>query len=203
MITRRKILGGLLACAYCPPLTHAEPPSVVEDPSFKILCSMRKTPSIKSISNVRPAPSEAVRIIHWISELIGVRPEFEVLAADFKHRNIAIAATRGDQRYVVYDGKWFPFQGNQVSWYSVYVFGHEIGHHIHGHTLGLLHNRHQAELDADRFGGWVVGRLGGRLDHALTMMSSLSEKGSKTHPPRNQRIEATRDGWLAGSSTLR
>ncbi len=201
MFTRRHFLSGIAACACTRTSVEAAPSTYVDGSAFQILCGIRKTPAINSVENLRPARPEAERIIDWICGLIGVRPEFELLTADFKYRNIAIAATRGDRRYVIYDDKWFRFEENKVSWYTVYVFGHEIGHHLHGHTFGFNPDRHRGELDADRFGGWVVARLGGRLEDALAFMPSLSEKGGKTHPPRNERIIATRNGWLAGSAT--
>lgn len=200
MRTRRYFMTGMAACTCCGTSMAATPSTHIDGSEFQILCSLRNMPTVKSVDNLRPARAEAERIIHWICELIGIPPEFELLAADFKHRNIAIAATRGDQRYVIYDDKWFRFEENKVSWYTIYVFGHEIGHHINGHTHGFMPDRHKGELDADRFGGWVVARLGGSLDQALTFMPSLSEKGSKTHPDRNRRIQAVREGWLAGSA---
>lgn len=202
MFTRREFVRGFIAAACCGSAGYAAQSKAMDEPSFQVLCGLQKPLTIETVENMRPARPEAERIIHWICDLIGVRPNFELLAADFKHRNIAMAATRVDQRYVVYDDKWFLFEENKVSWYTVYVFAHEIGHHIHGHTFGFNPDRHQGELDADRFGGWVVARLGGGLDQALSFMPSLSEQGGKTHPPRNLRIQATREGWLAGSAAI-
>ncbi len=199
MVTRRHFISSMLACACCVPNAQTASSVATDDTSFQILCGMRHTPTVDSIENMRAARPEAIRVIKWVANLIGVRPVFEVLAADFKRRNIAVAATRGDHRYVIYDAKWFVFEDNRVSWYSIYILAHEIGHHIYGHTHGFKPDQHQGELDADRFGGWVVARLGGRLDQALAFMPYLSEKGGKTHPPRNKRIEATRKGWLAGA----
>jgi len=198
LLTRRQFAGRVLAGTCCGTAVAAGPALAAGADEFQVLCGIRSTPAIETIGNIRAARPEAVRVIQWICEQIGVRPNFELRAADFERRNIAVAATHGTQRFVIYDDKWFAFEENRVSWYSVYILAHEIGHHIYGHTSGLRPDKRQGELDADRFGGWIVARLGGRLGQALAFMPYLSEKISETHPARNKRIEATREGWLAG-----
>lgn len=198
LIDRRKMIGGLLGAACCPALAGAKMSPTAENDEFHIICGMDGTQRIKGIENMRPAAPEAVRTIGWISNAIGVRPTFKILAADFPKGGIAAAATRGKKRYVVYDAKWFRFGDNTVGWYEVFILAHEVSHHIHGHTHGFRPSRHGAELDSDRFGGWIVARLGGTLEQALSFMPYLSEKGGLTHPPRGQRIEAAMAGWQSG-----
>ena len=197
LIDRRKMIGGLLGAMCCPPLAGA---TAATDDQFHVICGMGGTPRIKGIKNMRPGAPEAVRTIGWISSAIGVRPTFEILAGDFTRGGIAVAATRGNKRYVVYDTKWFRFGDNKVGWYEVFILAHEIGHHIHGHTHGFKPSQHQGELDSDRFGGWVVARLGGTLEQALSFMPYLNAAGSRSHPPRSKRIEAAMAGWLSGRS---
>lgn len=195
MINRREVMAGILGTVCCPTLSAA---AAATDDQFHVICGMGGTPRIKGIKNMRPAAPEAIRTIRWISNAIGVRPSFEILAADFTHGGIAVAATRGNQRYVVYDAKWFRFSENKVGWYEVFILAHEIGHHIHGHTHGFNPSRHVGELDSDRFGGWIVARLGGTLKQALSFMPYLNEKDSRSHPGRHKRIEAAMAGWLSG-----
>lgn len=199
-IDRRTILSGIGASACCIPFIPRAHAFTEEPEPFRFICGIGGNPIGKSIENVRPARPQAERAIQWISELIGIRPAFELREADFKRKSIAMAATRGVHRYVIYDAKWFTFEENTIPWYAIWVFAHEIGHHIHGHTHGYRPDRHRGELDADRFGGWVVSRLGGRLDQALAFMPILSERGGKSHPPRTERIEATKAGWQAGQA---
>tara|TARA_R110002110_G_scaffold257206_2_gene473149 strand:+ start:5826 stop:6449 length:624 start_codon:yes stop_codon:yes gene_type:complete len=201
LFDRRQMIGGLMGAACCPPLVSTKALAIPADGEFHIICGMQHTATGMGIQKPRTPAPEAKRVIGWISDAIGVRPTFEVLEADFSRGGIAAAATRGDHRYVLYDAKWFTFEKNTVGWYALFVLAHEIGHHIHGHTHGFKPSRHQGELDADRFGGWIVARLGGRLDQALSFMPYLSETGSKSHPPRGKRIEATIAGWKSGSGT--
>lgn len=201
--TRRQILEGLFGCSCLGVTALAELPAYGATPvtldGLQILCTLQAAPHIRTVTGLRDGPPAAEREVGWITDLIGMRPHIEILEAEFNGGGIAIAAVRGTQRYIVYDTKWFTFADDRVSWYSVYVLGHEIGHHIYGHTYRRQRHPHQAELDADRFGGWAVARLGGRLDQALAFTRVFSETGSRTHPPRNKRIAAIREGWLTGS----
>jgi len=203
LFDRRQIISGLVGAVCCPPIISTKALSQPADDEFHIVCQMQHAAMGTGIKKLRKPPLEAKRIIEWISNAIGVRPEFEILEADFSRGGIAAAATRGTRRYVIYDKKWFTFEKNTVAWYSVFILAHEIGHHIHGHTHGFKPSRHQGELDSDRFGGWIVARLGGRLDQALSFMPYLSEAGSISHPPRGKRIEATIAGWRAGRESFK
>lgn len=200
---RRTFIGGLLSTACCGPVARADQTLSVDTNSFEILCGLGHQPVASPITKIRPAQPQAVRVIHWIADLIGVRPAFTLLEADFTREFIAVAATRGKKRFVIYDAKWFVFEPNAIGWYGVWILAHEIGHHLYGHTHGFKPDQHQGELNADRFGGWVVARLGGRLDQALALMPRLPEGGSRSHPPRNDRTAATEEGWRAGRIDIR
>lgn len=201
-VTRRRFVGSLLAATCCGPAAAGQPSATVEPTSFNILCGLGHQPVASPLTKIRAARPQAVRVIHWIVDLIGVRPAFTLLEADFTREYIAVAATRDKKRYVIYDAKWFVFEKNAIGWYGVWILAHEIGHHLYGHTHGFNPDQHQGELDADRFGGWVVAKLGGRLDQALALMPYLPEGGSKSHPPRTHRIEATREGWRSGARAV-
>lgn len=198
-ITRRLFVSGLCASPFCGVTAKADVPPIVLDGSTRMICGLRNPPNYKYIENLRKPRPEATRVIHSIANLIGVRPLFEVVEADFKRDYVALAALHDDKRYVIYDAKWFKFEANVVGWYMVWVIAHEIGHHLYGHPYHPWPDNHRRELDADRFSGWAVARLGGRLEQALSFMPSLTEQDTESHPGRNRRMEATREGWVAGS----
>jgi len=197
-VTRRTALAGLLSSSISP--IGLSNPSWAGTGEFKILCSLSNELVFSDVAALRPARPEAQAVMGWICDMIGIRPAFEMREGDFSSGSIAFAAIRGDNQYIVYDAKWFQFEPNTVDWYMVWIFAHEIGHHTHGHTAGFKPNQHEGELNADRFGGWVVARLGGTLEHALSFMPRLSEQGSESHPPRELRAFATAAGWKSGRS---
>src|SRR5262249_54601399 len=106
----------------------------------------------------------------------------------------------------IYNGKRYIVMSHQI--HSDYtkmalVMGHELGHHICGHTAGMFRSDPWAkELEADKFSGLAVrsGSFGIDLSSALRYASELfSQKVSPSHPPAAQRIEAIVDGYNNGS----
>ena len=75
------------------------------------------------------------------------------------------------------------------------LLSHEIAHHLNGHTLEAGGSRPPTELEADKFAGFAVGKLGGSLQEAQWLFRQLSAEGSETHPPRSARLEAVAVGW--------
>ena len=106
----------------------------------------------------------------------------------------------------IYNGKRYIIMSNQIhSNYQMMalVMGHELGHHVCGHTSGILADNPWAkELEADTFSGLAVrgGYSGIDLQSALEHASKLfSAEGSPTHPPAAQRLAAIIDGYSNGS----
>lgn len=114
--------------------------------------------------------------------------------------NNAFAAIRYNWRYIVVDPMWI-----QDHYSRIFVIGHELGHHMCGHTAGMMSDRPwDKELEADRFAGAVIRAMenkgGTTFQEAVgNAMEHLSENGSATHPPRAMRIQATLEGYNNGS----
>ena len=101
------------------------------------------------------------------------------------------------ERYIVFDPAWYA-DASKVSRYL--VLGHEIGHHVCGHTKGTRMSRWEVELEADRYAGAAIRRAGGALEQVLQAAARrYSTEGSRTHPPRADRLAAIRAGFNNGS----
>ena len=109
-------------------------------------------------------------------------------------------------------------KGTGPYWSWVFVAAHEVGHLWRNH--GNLRmpcpkagprdaycpcgadtpeehkefNRAQ-ELEADFFAGYVLSKLGAKMDDALSAMHALDQHDSCTHPARTRRAEAVSRGW--------
>lgn len=197
--TRRTLLAGSCVCIAAAATTNILIP---ENEDLQVLCKLSDGLSIKRIGPLRHAPVWARQALDAVTGLVGMRPVFELREADFEKGWIAVAAKRGNTRYVIYDSKWFPIDDVGIGWYMITIFAHEIGHHLYGHTSGISESNHQDELDADRFGGWAVAKLGGTEAEALSFTPRLSSGGSSSHPARADRIDAYREGWRAGKGNL-
>jgi hypothetical protein len=114
--------------------------------------------------------------------------------------NDGFAAMRAGERYIVYDPSVFGYGSSGPSRWL--VLGHEIGHHVCGHTVGMMQSDPWAkELEADRYSGAAIRRLGylSIQDELESARRTYSTEGSASHPPQAMRIEAIWNGYNNGS----
>ena len=82
------------------------------------------------------------------------------------------------------------------------ILAHEIGHHLSGHTITKKGSNPNDELEADKYSGFVLYKLGASLSDATYAIRELgSENGSSTHPPKSERIRAISQGWNEANET--
>jgi hypothetical protein len=82
---------------------------------------------------------------------------------------------------------------------AIYVIAaHEIGHHLNGHVHGNGGDPDQ-ELAADYFAGKTAARHGISFSDILLVYQMCTSVGaSDTHPGREDRIEALKEGYING-----
>lgn len=102
----------------------------------------------------------------------------------------AIATIVDGNRVIVYDRGLSPLIGSGG---AEMVIAHEIAHHFCGH-LGMPADPAQ-ELEADLFAGAAMRLMGRSLEDALSAVDLFSERPSKSHPARGDRINAITAGW--------
>lgn len=143
---------------------------------------------------------EAETLIHRMVDLVGLKPNFEILPGNVGN---AAAITRGGVRYIIYNGAFMADvqAATKTDWGAISILAHEVGHHLNGHTLDDQGSRPDTELEADEFSGFILQQMGASLSEALIAVRTLtSEEGSDTHPPRNERIAAVKKGWKKGEA---
>jgi|GEM_PF-3317800 len=163
------------------------------------ICALGGNPRFSGVSNIGAASPEAVKLVRSIADKVGIGANFEVRAGDFSKPWRAFATIRNNQRYIVYDRKDFSWSEGQASWEDLWVMGHEVGHHVATHVAVDEYSQHQQELEADRFGGYALSRLGAPLSAALAIFSG-DHPGSATHPGSAQRRAAIEEGWRHGEA---
>ncbi len=200
-MSRRHVLAGLGASlVVSSPLATATAAGTLLDGAATTdwICNARGLKPFKYTGQVRLPSPEAVRAMRWIVDTIGIRPNFEVLEGDFSRKVGAFAVITGGKRYVVYDSAEFDWRAGQANWLETGIIAHEIGHHIGGHTAPTNYENHDEELEADRFAGFALARLGASLAQALLWTADLNETDTPTHPARARRIDAVSEGWHHG-----
>lgn len=86
-------------------------------------------------------------------------------------------------------------------WAPISIMAHEIGHHLSGHTIMPGGSQPPTELEADKFSGFVLYKMGAMLTDAQKAMNTLvPEQDGKTHPGRSKRVQAIQEGWTQACS---
>lgn len=140
----------------------------------------------------------SVREINQIENILkytGLPQNFEVFSANISN---AIAVTINGKRIIVYDKRLFLAldQNSKTYWSSMSILAHEIGHHLSGHTLTGEGSNFKAELEADKFSGFILQKMGASLaDAQYAILLLASETYSSTHPLKSARLQAIQSGW--------
>ena len=75
------------------------------------------------------------------------------------------------------------------------LMAHEVGHHVHKHTTTDNSPQKEQELEADRFSGESLFKLGYSLEESVNLYS-MDYEGTDVHSPGPIRREAIKKGWL-------
>ncbi len=161
--------------------------------SLAAVCSYygEKTPSSAYTFN---SDREAETALKMITDASGLSPNFALLAADIPN---AAAVVMYNERYILYNQTFMYNIRQRINyWASISILAHEVGHHLNGHSLQPGGSRPDLELQADKFSGFILSKLGANLDEAQSAIHALiPEEGSLTHPGRSSRLAAIANGW--------
>jgi len=140
-----------------------------------------------------------IKEIESILKFTGIPANFEFYSANV---NNAFATIIDGKRYIIYDPNLFysTDQNSSTYWSSMSILAHEIGHHLSGHTLNKTNNP-VFELEADKFSGFILYKMGASLEQAKIAMLKLgAETDSETHPAKYRRLIAIEEGWQNANS---
>jgi len=138
---------------------------------------------------------QAIDIVTKIMSAQSLPQNFDIRSANVPN---AVARLKGSKRLILYSNVFMDKieKRGESYWPSVTILAHEIGHHLAGHTLDPSLMKPEHELEADKFSGNAVARLGASLDEAKIAIKLLpSGIKSKSHPPKSARLEAITTGW--------
>ena len=146
--------------------------------------------------------AEGQQIIQNILNAVGRSANFEIRQANIEN---AAAVAYAGKRYVLYNPNFINAldrrTGNQ--WASISVLAHEVGHHLLGHTVSGQGSQPATELEADKFSGYALRKMGASLEDAeATMKLIASENASATHPGRSSRLSAIEEGWKSAGGQV-
>lgn len=163
-------------------------------------CGYNNTPDNKEIQLYLPRQRE-ISQINSILKFSGLASNFNIYGASIDN---AVATIIETKRYILYDPQLLSNTDRNSGsyWTSMSILAHEIGHHLSGHTLTAKGSNPKDELEADKYSGFVLYKLGASLSEATKAMETLgSDIGSSTHPPKLERIKAINQGWNEANQT--
>ena len=122
---------------------------------------------------------------------------FIVKSADCKN---ALATTEGGKRYILYNTTFLENLKSKANtvWACYSVLAHEIGHHLNYDDLAETDEKKRRifELQADKYAGGILYQMGATLEQAQAGINTFSLEGeTKTHPPKQARLNAVANGW--------
>lgn len=150
-----------------------------------------------------PAPANCRDMVDRIMTYTGLPPNFEVLEAPVAN---AVAVIMLDdhkvpERVIAFNPDFIDAvrqQTDQSRWAPMSIMAHEIGHHLSGHTITASGSRPAIELEADKFSGYVLYKMGAPLAAATTAIKTFgSDTDQPTHPSKRRRVAAITQGWQA------
>jgi hypothetical protein len=177
------------------PESEPTPNTTSEEINFKVSCNYAGVENENRIVGFF-ADEEAENALKRIMKYTGLPANFTIRAANVSN---ACAVIDGSNRYILYSQE---FMEKQDNWAKISILAHEIGHHLSGHTLEAGGSRPPIELEADKFSGFVLAKMGATADESLIAIKRYaSDEYSLTHPSKSARIAAIMNGWKQANET--
>ena len=148
------------------------------------------------------APGECRDMVSRIMKFTGLPQNFTVVEAPVPNAAAVILLDEDQvpRRVIAFNRDFIDIVRKATggnAWAPVSIMAHEIGHHLSGHTITPGGSQPPTELEADKFSGFVLFKMGASLDDAQLAMARLVEEGpdGRTHPGRGKRLSAIAEGW--------
>lgn len=147
------------------------------------------------------APNDCVVAVKRIMDFTGLPANFVVVSGpvDNAAAVILLDDNRIPRRVIAFNRDFIKAAQDRVGgspWGPMSIMAHEIAHHLSGHTIVPGGSRPEIELEADKFSGFILHKMGAPLAAATQMILAVgSDHGSPTHPAKAQRADAIRQGW--------
>lgn len=148
-----------------------------------------------------PAPGDCRAMVDQVMGYTGLPANFVVTAGPVSNAAavILLDAQKVPQRVIAFNPDFIDATRRLTGggqWGPVSIMAHEIGHHLSGHTITAGGSRPGLELEADKFSGFVLYKMGAPLAEATRAIDTLgSETEQATHPAKSRRIAAITQGW--------
>ena len=122
----------------------------------------------------------------------GLAQNFVILPGDVKDVKAYI---KNNERILEYNPEFMMQLESDTNWHGISVLAREIGHHLSHHDLQGNRSSMDEELEADRYAGFVLQKMGATLDQAILAIENSNNDNAIQNAPINSRISALSQGW--------
>ena len=175
--------------------------------AFMPLLAISQPPESIPIDTLDPALFQeetdlmAKSAVAQIMAFAGLRPIYTIVPARVP---TALAYIKENKQYIAYNPEFIKELNNKTHtrWGVISVLAHEIGHHMLGHTLKNKPATKAEELDADRYSGFILQRMGATKAQALLALKTFGHTfDTLHHPPLEERLKAVEAGWQSARNS--
>lgn len=196
--------GRALAANDAPPRAAMSEAAMIDEIASQLqACSYDGSP-VKVDAHGMAAGRDGAgqRVVAEIMKYTGLPQNFDVLPHPQVPNAAAVILVGEDKlprRVIAYNEQFMAdvlkaTQNN--NWAPISIMAHEVGHHLSGHTIQPGGSQPPTELEADKFSGYVLYKMGALLGDAQKAMNALvPETDGPTHPGRGKRVKAIAEGW--------
>ncbi|MCM2503518.1 TPM domain-containing protein [Aureimonas altamirensis] len=148
-----------------------------------------------------PQQPGEVEAVGAIMRFTGLPQNFRIMEGDVPNAAamIVLGPDGIPQRVIAYNAGFMEEVRTATrdnNWSPLSIMAHEIGHHLSGHTMVPGGSQPPTELEADKFSGFVLFKMGAALSDAQMAIATLiPEADGPTHPGRARRLAAIEAGW--------
>ena len=145
--------------------------------------------------------AEGAAAVGRIMRYTGLPQNFTIMESDVPNAAAIIVMGRDGvpRRFIAYIRQLMQTVARatgESDWPGTSILAHEIGHHLSGHTLVPGGSQPPIELEADKFSGFALFKMGATLPQAEKAIATLiPEADGPTHPGRKKRLAAVEAGW--------
>lgn len=148
-------------------------------------------------------PRDCRDMIAQVMSFTGLPQNFDVTEANVPNAAAAILLDKQKvpRRVIAFNPDFMELVRRETGgnrWSPVSIMAHEVGHHLAGHTIQPGGSQPPTELEADKFSGFVLYKMGASLDDSAAALKALvapTVPAGSTHPPRGARVAAIKEGW--------
>lgn len=161
----------------------------------KYACAAEPGPAVEE-ATLFPSTKAASDVLKDIVAYVGLSAERIDLRASDVTNAVAYLDPLSRRRLILYNEDFVRRlqSDSQSMWVPRAILAHELAHHLNNHLeISTPDRRRIEELEADRFAGHVLFKMGADLKAVTAVFAVLREGG--TYPSRSARTAAATNGW--------